>query len=54
MHFLARVVEVKDLDARLGGGVGAIVLEGTGHFALEAPGAFLRVDVQGLLHLRPS
>jgi hypothetical protein len=49
-HFLACVVEVKYLDARLGGGKGAVVLKGTGHLALEAPSAFVRVDVQHLLH----
>jgi GGDEF domain-containing protein len=43
-------VKVKDLDARLGGGENAVVLKGTGHFALQAASAFFRVDVQHLLH----
>jgi hypothetical protein len=45
------MVEVKDLDARLGGCVSAIVLEGTGHLALHAARAFVCVDVQDFLHM---
>jgi hypothetical protein len=50
-HLLAGMVEVKNLDARLGGGVGAVILERTGHFALHAAGAFVCVDVQDFLHV---
>ena len=42
---LARVMEIKHLDAGLGGGKDAIVLERTGHLALQAPRAFVGVDV---------
>jgi hypothetical protein len=45
-------MEVKHLDARLGGGKGAVVLKRTGHFALQAACAFVGVDVQDFLHLR--
>jgi hypothetical protein len=51
-HFFAGVVKVKDLDARLGGGVRAVVLERTSHFALQTAGALVCVDVQHLLHER--
>jgi len=44
-HFLAGVVEVKNLDARLRRGVGAVVLERTRHLALQAASAFVGVDV---------
>ena len=44
------MVEVEDLDAGFGGGESAIVLEGTGHFALQTAGALVRVDMQHLLH----
>jgi hypothetical protein len=50
-HFLARVVEVKHLDAGLGGGVRAVVLERAGHFALHAARAFVCVDMQDFLHV---
>ena len=50
-HFFAGVVEVKHLDARFGGGEGAVVLERTGHFALQTAGAFVCIDVQHLLHM---
>jgi uncharacterized protein (AIM24 family) len=50
-HFFAGVMEIKHLDARFGGGVCAVVLEGTGHFALQAAGTFVRVDVQDFLHV---
>jgi hypothetical protein len=46
------VVEIKNLDAGFGRGVGAIVLKGTRHFALQAAGAFVRIDVQNFLHER--
>ena len=52
-HLATGVMEVEHLDAALGRRVGGVVLEGTGHFTLEAPGALLRVDVQGLLHVCP-
>jgi hypothetical protein len=45
------MVEVKHLDARFGGGVCAVVLERTGHFALQAAGTFVRIDVQDFLHV---
>ena len=49
-HFFASVVEVKHLDAGFGGGVCAVVLERTGHFALQTTSAFICVDMQRLLH----
>jgi hypothetical protein len=50
-HFFASVVEIKYLDARFGGGVCAVVLKRTGHFALQAAGTFVRIDVQDFLHV---
>jgi hypothetical protein len=50
-HLFTGVVEVKDPDARFGGGVCAVVLKRTGHFALQAAGTFVRVDVQDFLHV---
>jgi hypothetical protein len=39
-------MEVEDLDARFGGSEGAVVLERTGHLALQTSGAFVCVDMQ--------
>jgi hypothetical protein len=50
-HFLAGVMEFKDLDTRLGRRVRAVVLERTGHLALHAARAFVCVDMQHLLHV---
>jgi hypothetical protein len=50
-HFFAGVVEVKHLDTRLGRCVGAVILERTSHFALQAAGAFVCIDVQDFLHI---
>jgi hypothetical protein len=44
--FFAGLVEVKNLDTGLGGGEGAIVLERTGHLALQASGALVCIDMQ--------
>jgi hypothetical protein len=49
-YFFTRVMKVKHLDPGFGGGEGAVVLEGTGHFALQTAGTFVCVDVQHLLH----
>ena len=49
-HLAAGVVEIEDLDARLGGIEDLVVLVRTGHFALQAPGALRRVDVERFLH----
>jgi hypothetical protein len=49
-HFFASVVKVKYLDAGFGGGEGAVVLERTGHFALQTASTFVCVNVQHLLH----
>jgi hypothetical protein len=43
-------MEGEHLDARLGGIEQAFLLVGTGHLALQAAGAFERIDVQGSLH----
>jgi hypothetical protein len=50
-HFFAGVMEIKHLDTRFGCGVCAVVLERTGHFALQAAGTFVRIDVQDFLHV---
>jgi hypothetical protein len=44
-------MKIKHLDARFGGGVCAVVLKRTGHFALQAAGTFVRIDVQDFLHV---
>jgi hypothetical protein len=44
-------VEVKNLDARFGGGESAIVLKRTSHFALQTTGALVGVDMQHFLHV---
>ena len=49
-HLLAGFMEVEHLDARLGYGVSAVVLERTSHLALQTAGAFFGVEVQHLLH----
>jgi len=45
-------MEIENLDARLGRIEHTIVLVTAGHLALQAPGAFVGVDVQRLKHLR--
>jgi hypothetical protein len=45
------MVKVEHLDARFGSGVSAVVLKRSGHFALQAAGTFVRVDVQDFLHV---
>ena len=49
-HFFAGLMKLKHLNARLGSGEGAVVLKRTRHLALQAACAFVRVDVQHLLH----
>jgi hypothetical protein len=44
------MVEVKNFDAGFGCGKSAVVLKGTGHFALQTACAFVRIDVQYFLH----
>jgi hypothetical protein len=53
-HFFPGVVEVKNFDTGFGGGKGAVVLERTRHFTLHTASAFVRVDVQYLLHVAGS
>src|SRR6185369_6428506 len=53
-HFLAGVMEVEDLDARLGRRESSVVFERAGHLALQAACAFVRVDMQNFLHVRLS
>ena len=45
------IFEVEDLDARLRGIEYAVVLVAARHFALQAAGTFVGVDIQGLLHV---
>jgi hypothetical protein len=44
------IVEVKHLDARLAGVENGLVLVGTGHFALEAAGAFFGFELKRFEH----
>jgi hypothetical protein len=44
------VVEIEYLDTGLGRVENAVVLETAGHLALQATGALVRIDMQGLLH----
>jgi hypothetical protein len=48
------MLEVENLDARLGDVEDAIIFVGARHFALQTAGAFVCVYVQGFLHFRPS
>ena len=50
-HFFAGLMEVKHFDAGFGCGECAVVLERTGHLALQTARAFVWVDVQDFLHL---
>jgi hypothetical protein len=50
-NLFARVMKVEYLDARFGRGKCAVVLERTGHFALQTASALVCVDVQHLLHV---
>jgi hypothetical protein len=50
-HFFAGLMKVKYFDARFGCGKYAVILERTGHLALQAARAFVRVNVQDFLHL---
>ncbi len=53
-HFFASVVKVENLDAGFRSGKRAVVLKRTSHFTLHTSGAFVRVDVQYLLHVSNS
>jgi hypothetical protein len=44
-------VEGKNFDTGLAGIEYGFVLERTGHFALQAAGTFVRIDVQDFLHV---
>jgi hypothetical protein len=46
----ALVVEIEDLDARLGGVEHPFVLKRTGHLALQTAGALFRFELQRLEH----
>jgi hypothetical protein len=48
--FASGVLEVKDLDPRLGDIEHSVILKGAGHLALQAACAFVGVDVQRFLH----
>src|SRR5574343_536997 len=49
-HLAPGLVEIEDLDARLGRREHTVVFVGAGHFALQATRALFRVDVKALLH----
>jgi hypothetical protein len=49
-YFFTCVMKVKYFNARFAGGIRAVVFKTTGHFALQAPRAFVGVDVQDFLH----
>jgi hypothetical protein len=53
-HLTAIVVEFKHFDTRFSGNEHALVLVGAGHFALQAAGAFGRIDRQRLKHRKIS
>jgi hypothetical protein len=44
-------MKIKNLDAGFGRGKGAVVLKRTSHFALQAAGALVCIDVQHFLHV---
>jgi sigma-54 dependent transcriptional regulator, acetoin dehydrogenase operon transcriptional activator AcoR len=49
-YLFASMVKIKHLDARLARRIVPIIFKRTRHFALQASGAFVRINVQHLLH----